>query len=217
MQRVDLQVEPRAKTGKGAARSLRRAGRIPAVVYGGTEPPQPVVAETHRVREILHGAGGEHRLVNLRFSDGDDTETLTLLKEIQHDPVHGHVEHIDFLRVSPDRPIHTTVPIRIIGSSIGSKEGGVLEHLLREIDVECLPLEIPDEIEVEVTELKIGQSIHTSEVTVPERVRVLTNPETVVALVAAPTKAVVEAAPAEEAPAEEAAAAETVETAQEES
>lgn len=215
MQRVDLQVERRKQIGKGAARSLRRAGLIPAVVYGGSEPPQPVAVEAQQIWQILHSARGEHILVNLRFSDGDESETLTLLKETQHDPLHGHVEHIDFQRVSVDRPIHTTVPIRVVGSSVGSREGGVFEHLLRNLEVECLPLEIPDEIEVEVADLQIGQSIHVSEMITPEKVRLLTNPETVVALVAAPAKPPVEVVPTAEGAPEEEAGAEPAEAAEE--
>ncbi|MFH1737689.1 MAG: 50S ribosomal protein L25 [bacterium] len=190
MQRADLHVEPRTKTGKGAARSLRRAGRIPAVVYGGDEPPQPVDLDGRDLWQMLHAAKGEHVLVNLSLGEGGEAATLTLLKEMQHDPLHGNVEHVDFQRVSADRAIYTTIPIRTVGSSAGVREGGILEHLLRELNVECLPLEIPDGIEVDVSEMTIGQSVHVSDLTVPDGIRVLASPESVVVLVAAPTKVV---------------------------
>ncbi len=212
MERVDLRVESRQAAGKGAARSLRRTGVIPAVVYGGKEAPQSVSVSAHQFYKLLQTAGGEHLLLNLRLGDSGE-ETLALLKETQHNPIRGDIEHIDFQRVSVDNPIHTSVTIHPVGSSVGSREGGIFEHLLRELEIECLPLDIPDEIEIDVSHLEIGDAIHVSELTVPENVRVLTNPETVVAAVAAPTKVAAVVRPEEEgeAPAEEGAETEGAE------
>ena len=188
MQRAELHVAIREKIGKGVARSLRREGRIPGVVYGGQDPPQPIDMDGRELWQLLHAGGGEHLLVNLYFGAEKDQGTLTLLKDLQHNPLHGKVEHVDFQRISVDRPILTTVPIRITGSSAGEREGGVLEHVLRELNIECLPLEIPDAIEVDISPLGIGQSIHVRDIAVPERVRVLSNPEAVVVLIVSPTR-----------------------------
>ena len=195
MQRTDFHVEPRTKTGKGAARSLRRAGRIPGVLYGGDDPPQPIDLDGRELWQMLHDAKGEHMLINLYLGEGAKDGTLTLLKEMQHNPLNGDVEHVDFQRVSADRAIYTTMPIRVVGSSIGVREGGILERLLRELSIECLPLEIPDGIDVDVSDMQIGHSVHVSELSLPDGIRVLTSPEAVVVLVAAPTK-VVEPVPA---------------------
>jgi len=111
------------------------------------------------------------------------------MKELQHNPLRGDLEHVDFQRISIDRPILTTVSIHITGSSAGEREGGVMEHMLRELNIECLPLEIPDAIAVDISPLGIGQSIHVRDITVPERVRVMSNPEAVVVLIASPTRA----------------------------
>ncbi len=199
MERVDLRVETRDKTGKGFARSLRRKGLIPGVVYGGNEAPQAVTVGAKEFYQLLQSAGGEHMLLNLQFGDGEG-QTFSLLKETQHDPIRGTIEHIDFQRISVDRAIHTSAAIRTVGSSLGQREGGVFEHLLRELEIECLPLDIPDSIEVDISHLEIGDAIHVSDLPIPENVRVLTNLETVVATVATPTK--IAAVPTAEAEAE---------------
>ncbi|HPO10505.1 MAG TPA: 50S ribosomal protein L25, partial [bacterium] len=157
MQRAELHVALRKKTGKGVARSLRREGRIPGVVYGGQDPPQPIDIDGRELWQLLHTSGGEHLLVNLHIGAGKDQGTLTLMKELQHNPLRGDLEHVDFQRISIDRPILTTVSIHITGSSAGEREGGVMEHMLRELNIECLPLEIPDAIAVDISPLGIGQ------------------------------------------------------------
>ena len=191
MQRADIHVKLRTETGKGAARSHRREGQIPAVVYGSDVPAQPISVDARHLWQILHDAKGERFLVNMFIDNGNgdnSTSSLTMIKDVQHDPVRGEIEHVDFLRISIDRRIDTTVPIHMVGSSSGVREGGVLEHLLRELHVACLPLEIPEDINVDISDMEIGQSLHVSDLEIQEGIRVLTSPETVIALVAAPTK-----------------------------
>lgn len=203
MKRANLVAERRPKKGKNAARQLRREKKIPAILYGRGTEPVPLAVGYQDFTSALHGEESRNTLFNLRITNGEEQEILSLPKEIQFHPVDGTVMHVDFQQIHVDETIHTQVPIHLVGSPPGVKEGGILEHLLRELDVECLPLEIPDRIEVDVSALGIGDSLHVSDLKPVASIRVLSDAQRTVALVAAPT---VEKAPvvevAEEAPVE---------------
>jgi len=201
MATVNLQGEIRTAVGKTAAKRLRRALRIPGVVYGGKQAPLPVVVNPH---ELLSALGaGENVLINLSVGGNAGTQTRTvILKELQLDPVKGRPLHADFMEVSMERKIRVEVPLILAGEPVGVKsKGGILEQPLRQLFVECLPLNIPERIMVEVSALDIGDAVHVRDLTVGEGVRILEDTARVVASVVAPAAEEV-AAPVEEKAAE---------------
>jgi len=201
MATVDLKGEVRTAVGKAEAKRLRRALRIPGIVYGGPQGPLPVVVNPHELLSALEA--GENVLINLslRGTEGDQTRTV-ILKELQRDPVKERPLHADFMEVSLERKIRVEVPLVLAGESVGVKgKGGILERPLRQLFVECLPLNIPERITLDVSALDIGDAIHVRDLTVGEGVRILEDAGRVVALVVAPAAEEV-AAPVEEKPAE---------------
>ncbi len=201
MATVDLKCEVRTAVGKTEAKRLRRALRIPGIVYGGSQGSLPVVVNPH---ELLSALGaGENVLINLSLGGGAETQTRTvILKELQLDPVKGRPLHADFMEVSMERKIRVEVPLVLAGESVGVKsKGGILEQPLRQLFVECLPLNIPERITVDVSALDIGDALHVRDLTAAEGVRILEDGGRVVASVVAPAAEEV-AAPVEEKPAE---------------
>jgi len=204
-----LTAEPREGTGKGPNRKLRTAGRIPGVVYGKKRDAQAVSVDPAALDQVLRGGGaGLNTLIEL--SVGGRTDTV-LVKELQRHPVHGRYAHVDFYQVDLTRKITVSVPLHFIGKARGVEFGGILDHPLREIEVECLPRAIPEFVEVDVSALEIGQAVHVSDLRLPEGVEVKTDASLPVASVVVPA-AEVEAAPTEtvvegEVPEGEAAAA----------
>ena len=210
---LKLEAEKRDESGKGAARKLRARGRVPAVLYGHGVGPVSVSVGAKDLYRVLHGSAGTNVLVNLTV---DGAEHLALPREIQRDHVRGRYVHVDFLAVRRDEKVTVSVPVRVVGESPGVKVGGVVEHHLWELQVECLPGDVPDGIDADVSELQVGDSLRVSEIVAPEGVTVLTPPEESLLSVVVPQVRVVEevaevaegeeAAPAEgeEAPAEEA-------------
>ncbi len=197
MATVDLQGEIRTVVGKEGAKRLRRVQRIPAVVYGGPQGPVPVVVDPQELLTALES--GENVLINLSLKGGEAPRTsVVILKELQRDPVKGRPLHADFQEISMERKIRVEVPLSLSGEPLGVKEkGGILEHSLRQLLVECLPLSIPDRIVVDVAALNIGDAVHVSDLTVAEGVRILEDGGRVVASVLAPAAEEV-AAPTEE-------------------
>lgn len=210
---LKLEAEKRDESGKGAARKLRARGRVPAVLYGHGVGPVSVSVGAKDLYRVLHGSAGTNVLVNLTV---DGAEHLALPREIQRDHVRGRYVHVDFLAVRRDEMVTVSVPVRVVGESPGVKVGGVVEHHLWELQVECLPGDVPDGIDADVSELQVGDSLRVSDIVAPEGVTVLTPPEESLLSVVVPQVRVVEevaevaegeeAAPAEgeEAPAEEA-------------
>jgi large subunit ribosomal protein L25 len=185
--KFDLAVTVREKTGKGAARQLRRDGKVPAVLYGQgqclllTIEPEPLI-------KILKSQAGSTALISLTINGAKSKPTRTaLLRDFQVDPVEGHVLHADLFEISMDKPIRVKVPLRVIGGTpTGVKEGGILHYNLRELHVECLPVALPDFIEVDASPLAIGQGIHLKEIAKREGVRYLDDLEQMVVSVAVP-------------------------------
>ena len=189
-----LSAEARSDTGKGANRKLRVAGKIPAVVYGKGRPSQSVVLDPHALETLLQKSGaGLNTLIDLSVAGKTDT---VLVKELQRHPVTGRPLHVDFFQLDLTQKITVSVPIHFTGKARGVEFGGILDHPLREIEVECLPRAIPEFIEVDVSALDVGHSIHVSELRLPEGVEVKTDASLPVASVVLPA-AEVEAAPVE--------------------
>jgi len=206
----ELAAEPRSATGKGAARKLRATGRIPAVIYGRAMQTRQVSVNPQDLDKLLHSTGaGLNTLIDLQL---EGAEQQVLLKALQRDPVHGAFLHADFYQVDLSQAVVVSVPLRVVGRAPGVELGdGILDLPLREIEIACLPTAIPDHIEADVSELQIGQSLHVSELHLPEGAELRTDAALAVALVAAPkveeeAGAEGEAPEGEEAPAEPAEA-----------
>ena len=190
-----LSVEQRAGTGKQAAKRLRRAGRIPAIVYGG-ERPVMVALDPRDVLRLIHGHAGGTQLVQLRFAEGGEPR-MAIIRDMQFDPVSEYLVHADLQEVRMDQAIQVTVPVRHVGEAVGVRDTkGILEMILREVQVSCLPGAIPEHLEADVSELAIGDVFTVGNLPVPEGVRVLTDPGQAVATVAPPAAEEVTAAPA---------------------
>jgi large subunit ribosomal protein L25 len=205
MERATLNAEFRDKAGKGVARSLRRDGSVPAVIYKAGES-SPIKLDTKETLRLIRTTFGDQIVINLKFSGGDSR--LVLLKEYQTDPLKGDLLHVDFQEISLTEKVKVTVHVSTVGEPIGVKrDGGILQQTLREIEIECLPDKIPGLVEVDVSELLTGHSLHVSDIALSEDVKVLTDASEVVATVMIPSVMVEEEAAPEEALAEEEEAA----------
>lgn len=212
MERSELEVKPREGTGKSVARKLRAQGLIPAIFYGPKQKPVPICVDPKALRQALHTKSGLNTLLGLKSEVPELNGRTVMLKEFQTHPLQGGFIHADLIEIDLNSPVRVQVPIKLTGHAAGVVQGGSLEQNLWEIEIESLPLNIPDEVVVEVSSLEIGQSLHVKDLKVAEGVKILEDPEAPVASVFMP-KLVVEApaaaAAAEGAPAEgEAAPAE---------
>jgi len=195
---VVLQGKIRTGAGKGVARKSRMRGNIPGIIYGEGEASIPFEADGDDFRALIHTVSGENVIVDLKL-EGDTSDRKAIIREIQRDPLKGTILHFDLQHISLTEKVTVDVPIVVLGVPTGVKDfGGILEFILREVKVECLPTEIPPKIEIDVTPLKIGDSIHVSDLAV-EKVTVLTDPDRPVVTVVPPA--------AEEVPVEAAVAA----------
>ena len=178
-----LEVTRRDPAGSRAARRLRREGLVPGVVYGGGKEPVPFQVEARILRLALSHAGA---VLDLSV-EGEDS-TPVVLKELTRHPVTGDAIHVDLLRVRLDRPIQATVTLELVGAddAPGVKEGGVLEHVTRELTIEALPTDIPDALQHDVSEMQIGDTIMLEALRAPQGVSLLDDPETVVATLTPP-------------------------------
>ncbi len=195
MEKILLKVEKRTETGKGYARSLRRLEMLPAVIYADGRST-PVKLQRKKIVKLIASGVGEHALITIEFSN-DKAKTVehpVLVKDYQTDPVTNELLHVDFLEVSLKKNVKVTIPIVIIVAPAGIKKGGILQHHLREVEVECLPTQIPDGIKVDAGHLEIGDSLHVSDLKSPEGIKILTDPHEVMLSVTAPV--VEEVAPA---------------------
>jgi len=186
-ERVKLVVQNRAILGSAESRRLRRQGLIPGVLYGKDAPVAISIAERD-LRTALTGAGGLNAVLDVVVEGGNTHSSV--LKEYQLDKVRGTVTHVDLQEVRLDQPIHATVPLHVIGESVGSKEGGVLNQVLTELNVEALPMEVPASVDFDVSGLHIGESAHLSQVALPDGVTLLDDGDTVFVAVTQPTREV---------------------------
>jgi large subunit ribosomal protein L25 len=189
-----LVAEARDATGKGVSRRLRAAGRIPAVLYGKGAESKAISIDPSALQRLLQGSGaGMNTLIELSV---DGTTRTVLVKELQRDPVRGRPLHTDFYLVDLDQTVEVSVPIHLVGRPEGVELGGILDHPLREIELECLPRAIPESVDVDVSALQVGDSIHVRDLELPEGSSVRTDVNLAVASVIAPV-VVVEPEPVE--------------------
>src|SRR5712691_6019015 len=158
-----LEAQTRSTFGKNEARRTRRAGQVPAVLYGGDGKATPIVVHPKALLKILHSESGQNTLIQLKLAGAGDTRVL--VKDFQLDPVTHEVLHADFYRVAMDKLLHVTIPIIVHGEPPGVKQqGGVLEHIRREIEIEVLPADIPEHIDIDVGELMLHQGIRVRDI-----------------------------------------------------
>lgn len=192
-----LTVKLREDTGKGPIGRLRRTGTVPAVLYGENKEPVSLSIDYREFQVLVHGKQGEHALVDLKIDDKPELGGPAMLKEVQHHPVRNTYMHADLMRIDLKKKIRTMVPIKLEGRAKGVIEGGLLDHQVREVEVECVPFDVPQFVFGQIEDLDIGHSLHVSELQVAESVTVLTPGDRSVVAVHAP-RVVAEAAPAEE-------------------
>jgi large subunit ribosomal protein L25 len=196
-ERVKLEVQQREKRGSADARRLRREGLIPGVLYGRGKSPHPFSVHERELRRALTGPAGLHAILDVVL-DGQKTSHASILKDYQQDIISGRLAHVDLQEVRLDQPIQAEVVIELVGEAAGSIEGGVLSQVTREINVEALPLEVPERIEVDVSSMEMGDTLRLADVAVQEGVAFLDDPEeTVIATVTVPTQ-IIEPEPEEE-------------------
>jgi large subunit ribosomal protein L25 len=189
-ERTKLIVKKRESLGSRETRRLRRQGIIPGVLYGRGEPT-PIAVEERELRRALTGASGLHSILDVEI-DGTGAAHASILKDYQVDKVRGGVTHVDLHEVRLDKPITASVSVHLIGgeNAPGVKEGGVLSQPLREIQVEALPLEVPEHIDLDVSHMTTGDTLRIGDITFQEGVKLLDDPDTVVATLTAPTRVI---------------------------
>src|SRR5436309_5591150 len=196
-ERIKLSVRERESRGSAESRRLRRDGEIPGVLYGRGKQPHPICVEERELRRALTGDSGLHAILDVTL-DGQKTTHASILKDYQVDPIRGRVIHVDFQEVRLDQPIQAQVVVELVGDPQGVKEGGVLSQVQREINVEALPMEIPEHLDIDVSGMAIGDTLRLAELPPREGVTYLDDPEeTVLATVTMPTR-IVEPEPEEE-------------------
>ena len=188
MEKIILKAEVRTESGKRAAKDLRVKGLIPANVYKGGKGATSLQVASDELMDILRTKAGENVIITLKISgakvSGDKT---VVIKEIQRDPVRSRIMHVDFNEISLTEALKVNVPLVSRGEPVGVKvDGGVLEHVIRELQVECLPTAIPEKLEVDVANLKINDTIHVKDIIPPEGVKILNDAELIVMIVKPP-------------------------------
>jgi large subunit ribosomal protein L25 len=186
MDRVKLEVRRRDGVGRKHARAAREAGEIPGVIYRSGQEAIPIAVDARALRQAVSGSGGMHALMDVTM-DGSRSAKAAIIKDMQVDAVRDRVVHIDFHEIPLDQKISTVVPVQLLGQPEGVNMGGVLSQPTHQLNVSVLPTEIPELIEVDVSALEIGGSVRLSEVSIPDGVELLDDPEsTVLASVSAP-------------------------------
>ena len=182
-----LNVQRRTVNGKRPVRRLRHDGVVPGIVYGRKMEPLSIAVNQRELSKVLHSTRGERALVTLRLEDASPWEKPVLVKLVQHDPVDGRILHVDFQAILLTERLRVRVPVILKGEPVGVKQdGGLLEHFLREIEVECLPTEIPSHVEFDASALKIGDTVHVRDLTPPPQAKITSDPEGVIAAVQMP-------------------------------
>jgi large subunit ribosomal protein L25 len=183
---VTLNGEVRDRRGKGAAREARRQGKVPGVIYGKGEEGVPINVVGKELLTVLHGHAGSNVILDVKLAGQEGVDRKALIREMQKDPLSGSVTHIDLMHISMTEKITVDVPVHVKGLSIGVKDyGGILEFIMRTLEVECLPNDIPNEIVVDVTPLMVHDSIHVRDITVANG-EILNDPDQVVVTIVSP-------------------------------
>lgn len=180
-----LNAQHRTERGKGAARKLRSEGLIPAVVYGHGEETRALSVDAHELEVLFSKISVENTIINLKIAE-EKAEVPALVREVQNHPVRPLVLHVDFYQIHAGVAVEVDIPLRLIGSAVGVREGGILEHVVHELPIRCLPDRIPSVLELDVSGMEMGDSLHVSDIVLPEGVEALLDPERTVCAVVAP-------------------------------
>jgi large subunit ribosomal protein L25 len=197
MSQILIEAVHRTPGGKNINLRLRKAGTIPAVLYGRGKEPVPLAVNPKTITDVLHSESGQNTIFSLSVDGGERANVM--VKDYQLDPVKGNLIHADFLHIAMDRLIEVSVNVDLLGEAEGVKAGGLLDFVTRSIEVECLPGDIPDSIKVDVSHLKINDYVRVKDIPADPKVTILTEPEVVIVTISPPLK---EEVPAEVAPAE---------------
>ena len=201
MKEIVVDVKSRETLGKNPSRRLRHEGLIPAIVYGAKKDAVPVVVDPKKILEIIHSESGVNTIFQLGLAD-TEARRHVMIKEYQVDPVRGNLIHADFVRIQMDEVIEVDVPVQATGEAAGVKlDGGILDHVTRQVRVSCLPGDIPEHIVIDVTPLKIGDALRVSDLPKSDKYRILSEAEVTLVVVTPPAKEEVAAPAAEAAPA----------------
>lgn len=186
MEQINLSGQARQQTGKCPAGRLRRDGMVPAVLYGtGVKGAVSLALNTKELEKVLHTAAGGNVLVNLSLEG--DKGTTVMFKDICRHPLSGSIQHVDLFAIQMDHRITVEVPVHIVGKAAGLAFGGIVQQETRKISIECLPADIPDSLDLDVTPLAIGQSLHVRDVALKAGLRAVDDPEMTIVSVVAPT------------------------------
>jgi large subunit ribosomal protein L25 len=186
MSELTIEVSPRDTKGKNYNRRARAGGRIPAVVYGGDRPSVPIAVDRPTILSLLRTEAGENSIFLLKLEGGKNSRHA-MIKEMQVNPRTREIQHIDFQRVNMDEKLRVQVPIELVGVAVGVKrDGGVLDFVTREVEVECLPVDIPEHLELDVTALEIGDHAEAGSLTIPKGAELIEAEDRVIVSISAP-------------------------------
>jgi large subunit ribosomal protein L25 len=200
-----LKAQPRQETGKGSMRKLRSAGRIPAVIYGHGDATRMLSVDEHELELLFGRVHYENTIIEVDI-EGESAPVRTLVREVQAHAYRPQLLHVDFQQLHADEPINVEVPVRLLGTAPGTRSGGVLMHIVTDLEVRCLPDRIPEFIDVDISGLEIADAVHLSDITLPAGVEALIEADRTICSITPP--AVAATTPEEAAAAAEAASAE---------
>lgn len=188
MDTMQLNSEIRDQTGKGAARRLRSAGKLPAILYGAKTDPIMLAMDSSELKKTLKGRAAENIIFDLTINGGKKNQSKkVMIKELQRDPVKRDYLHVDLFEISMAKELEVDIPLDLLNTPIGVEQGGILQHIRREVKAACLPQDLVDKIEVDVSGLDIGQSLHIRDISFPPGLRSLEDEDLTVVTVVAPT------------------------------
>lgn len=198
MELLELKANIRQATGKGVSKALRRQGLVPGIFYGPKTAPLSLSIESLEIDKIFKHSGSNQAPLNLKIKNGDTVKKTAMIKDLQLHPVSKKYLHVDFYEIAMDKKIQVKVPVELTGTAKGAEAGGTLQLITREIDVLCLPMDIPEYVTIDVSEMEIGDSIHVEQLPVPEHVEIIADTNyTVVTVSSAMAEEVVEEEEAE--------------------
>jgi large subunit ribosomal protein L25 len=191
-----LKANKREESGTTVSKRLRREGIVPAVVYGASQRSYALQVVSREFTDLLKGQSSANFLVNLEIEGAEEKSKLAMVQDIQADPLSGAIVHIDFHAVKEGDDVHATLPIELLGIPVGVKNGGVMEHQLHSIEVFCKPADLPEHLELDVSEIEVGEVAHVSDLKLPKGVETHMDDDVVIVLVAEP-RVIEEEVPAE--------------------